>query len=368
MSRSRLTKTATGVVGATIVLLVVYVGWNVGRIGNSLDHMAALEEDTASARTRLDTVSQTDIPAPPEEEMVGVERLPETHPDPDVDLDNPVGQQLPYDPDFAESSDTADEDFDAYLIIGSDQRENLSGARADVIILALLPKTGEAPTLVSLPRDLYLPNPCYRSPTRINAALNGCGDLANGPELLAIMVADYTGIEPDHFALFDFPSFVRVVDTLGGVQVCVGPHPVRDGVLDLPAGCSTVDGEQALAWVRSRKTQELVDGRWRTVAGVNDLTRTERQQDLLMAVFAEVTAIREPGYMATILEELAEIVVVDQGVTLGDAFGIAWEWNGLQRAGVVRLRPDVVPTTTNGGAAVLLPTGPFSQVLDGAAP
>ena len=123
-------------------------------------------------------------------------------PPPDI-----TGEQIPYNPDFISSPAVPADAFDAYLLIGSDARADRGGQRADVIILALLPTDGSAPILVSLPRDLWVDIPCWERPNRVNAALNGCGDAASGPELLALTVAGFTRIQADHIALFNFDDF-----------------------------------------------------------------------------------------------------------------------------------------------------------------
>ena len=356
---------------AVVVAVGVYAVWNTTRILRSFGDIERVKTDLEAARSRLETALDSELPPPPPEDTDTTEPPPKTDtepPDenPDPDLSHLVGQQLPYDPDFAAGPQFADELFDAFLIIGSDARENLGGSRADVIILALLPKEGSSPILVSLPRDLYLPNPCHRSPTRINAALNGCGDLANGPELLALMIDEYTGIEPDHFALFDFENFVRVIDAVGGVTVCV-ENPVREnmdlGFLELPEGCSVVNGTQALLWMRSRHTEEFVDGRWRTMPGVNDLARTERQQKLLIEMLVKLGSFRDLGSLVDVVGSLADAVTIDEGITLGQVVGLAWDMRGLNPLTIGRVRPPVVFHTTAGGASVLLPTQPFSEVL-----
>ena len=73
-----------------------------------------------------------------------------------------------------------------------------------------------APILVSIPRDLYVRNPCHEGWSRINAALGGCEGLASGTELIALMVQGYTGIEVDHVARLTFDGFASVVNALGG--------------------------------------------------------------------------------------------------------------------------------------------------------
>ncbi|HDL49448.1 MAG TPA: hypothetical protein ENH33_05760, partial [Actinobacteria bacterium] len=169
--------------------------------------------------------------------------------------------------------------FASYLLVGQE------GPRADSMILILLPSDGSSPIMTSLPRDLYVKNPCTDEYARLNTGLGGCKGFAGGAELLSLMVQDYTGIEVDHFVRVDFGGFADVIDALGGVEICVD-NPVRDwrAQLDLPAGCSHVGGDQALAWVRTRHTEEYVDGVWRPVPGASDFTRERHQQEMLFKV------------------------------------------------------------------------------------
>ncbi len=158
-----------------------------------------------------------------------------------------------------------DEVFTSYLLVGADA----SGFLADVIIFALQPEDGSDPIMVSLPRDLFVWNLCKRTLTRLNEGLGGCTGVASGSELLAIMVEDYTGIPVDHVARVNFAGFARIVDAMGGVTICVD-HPTRDAKshLDIASsGCRRANGELALAWVRSRHTEQLIGGAWVGVAG-----------------------------------------------------------------------------------------------------
>ncbi len=256
------------------------------------------------------------------------------------------------------AGDAADP-YDAYLVVGSDEGDR----RADVIILALLPKDGSAPLMVSLPRDLYLPNRCTQSLTRLNANYNGCGADLNGPTQLAGAVTDFTGIEIDHFALFTMEGFERIIDAVGGMEICVD-HPVREDTrLDLPAGCSLVDGEMALGWVRSRKTQEFVDGRWRTMPEVSDLTRNQRQQDLILDVAGRAGSFGSPAELSGFVASLSDAFTLDDRLGLAGAADLAWSNRHLRPEDVVRLTVPVEPYTTSGGAQVLLPTTPFAEIL-----
>lgn len=258
----------------------------------------------------------------------------------------------------AGAADAADP-YDAYLVVGSDEGDQ----RADVIILALLPKDGSAPLLVSLPRDLYLPNRCTQGLTRLNANYNGCGPDLNGPTQLAGAVTDFTGIEIDHFALFTMAGFETIIDAIGGMEICV-ENPVREDTrLDLPAGCSQVDGEMALGWVRSRKTQEFVDGRWRTMPEVDDLTRNQRQQDLLLDVAGQAGSFDSPAALSRFVASLSDAFTLDDRLSLTDAANLAWNNRSVRPEHVVRLSVPVQPHTTSGGAQVLLPTTPFADIL-----
>ena len=252
-----------------------------------------------------------------------------------------------------------------FLIIGSDARPTLGGTRADVILLIILPADNTEPIMVSLPRDLYIPNPCTGTMSRINANLNGCGELASGPELMAIAVEDYTGVQVDHFAVFDFVGFSQIVDGVGGVEICV-ENPVRDTGprLDLPAGCTLATGTQALSWVRSRKTQEFVDGAWRTMPGVNDLARNQRQQDMLVQALRKLKGFRSVTEFSGLVEDLADTFSIDEGLSLGDAIDTAWDLRTIDPTGIRRPSIPVRFYTTSGGASVLLPTATFQEVLE----
>jgi LCP family protein required for cell wall assembly len=273
-----------------------------------------------------------------------------------------VGEQLPYDPAFATSAVIPDDSFNAILIIGTDKRKGLGGSRADVIILALLPEDGSAPILVSLPRDLWLPNACWGRARRINVALNGCGEAASGPELLTIIIADFTGIQADHFALFDFEDFQRVIDAFGGIEICVD-NPVRERLLNVPAGCTQVNGQIALTWMRSRHTEEFVDGQWRTMPGVNDLKRNERQRDLLIQLLSKVKSLDALTSLTDIVESISDAVRIDEDMTVTRAIGLAWDLRSVAPRDIIKVTIPVRNHRTEGGAAVLLPKSKFEEIF-----
>ena len=152
-----------------------------------------------------------------------------------------------------------------WLLVGSDGRGDLSpqqqaelstggdlgSSRTDTILLVHIPHLGSAQpaTMVSIPRDSYVDIPGYGA-DKINAAF-----AEGGAALLAHTVEQATGLRLDHYAEVGFGGFGGIVDALGGVEVCP-PEPVADPLagIDLPAGCQTLDGRNALGYVRSRAT------------------------------------------------------------------------------------------------------------------
>jgi len=260
---------------------------------------------------------------------------------------------------------TSSEEFRSVLIVGSDE----SGQLADVIIMALLPGGDGEPVMISMPRDLYLPNRCTQTYTKINAALNGCGEEVTGPTLLALSVTDFTGVAVDNIALFTFDGFEAIVDAVGGIEICVD-YAVRDwrAELNLPVGCTQATGAQALSWVRSRHTEELVDGRWRTVDSVSDLTRNQRQQDVVLTMFSKLNEFSSPADLTATVRSLTDAFSLDESLGITDAIALAWELRGIDPTTVTTIEIPVVNKRTEDGAAVLIPTVPFNELLDEAFP
>jgi LCP family protein required for cell wall assembly len=177
-----------------------------------------------------------------------------------------------------------------WLIVGSDSREGLSaerrkqlatgqasGRRTDTMMLLHLPRGRGSPTLVSLPRDSYVPIPGHGS-NKLNAAY-----AFGGPRLLARTIEGITGIRIDHYIEVGFDGFASTVDAVGGVRLCVD-QPMRDpkAGLNLRAGCQVLDSREALGYVRTRASAR------------GDLDRVERQRELLGALVGKATS---PGVL-----------------------------------------------------------------------
>ncbi len=175
-------------------------------------------------------------------------------------------------------------------------------------------------------------------------------------------MADFTGIEPDHFALFDFEDYQRVIDAFGGIRIC-SDYALRDKNFALPEGCTDADGLTALRWVRSRRTEQFVDGRWERVPGVSDLTRNERQQEVLIQMLGKVRSLDALTSLVEIVSSISDAVTIDEGISLTDAIGLAWDLRDTRPSDIRRITIPVRFHRTEGGASVLLPETSFEDVF-----
>lgn len=171
-----------------------------------------------------------------------------------------------------------------YLLVGSDSREGLTaeqkkalttgsaeGKRTDTIMLVHVSESGGKPVMVSIPRDSYVPIPGHRS-NKINAAYS-----FGGPKLLTETVENVTGIHLDGYVEIGLGGFASVVDSVGGVNLCVPRHMVdKKAGIDLQKGCQTLDGPNALGYVRSRYEDPL-----------GDIGRAARQRQFLGALMKQ---------------------------------------------------------------------------------
>lgn len=260
-----------------------------------------------------------------------------------------------------------------YLLVGSDSRDELDslegfgqfeGQRADVVMVLIRSEGGAA--LLSVPRDLLIDDPCRAGETRINSLLAGCPQGINGPTLLTLGVERLIGEKVDHYAMIDMAGFQEVVDALGGYEICV-QLAVRDqrSGLSLPAGCTEADGEQTLAWLRSRHTEEFASGRWRPMAGVSDLSRNERQREFVIEIMGRISDFSSPQQLSSTARALAPFVTVDSQLGLTDAVGLAWAMRGVGAGHVSELTIPVRSHTTDNGASVLVATEDVAEIVAG---
>ncbi|MEV7419362.1 LCP family protein [Streptomyces sp. NPDC089919] len=207
------------------------------------------------------------------------------------------------------------------LLIGSDTRAGADNAkygrdrgtqRSDTTILLHLAADGRSATAVSIPRDLMAAIPSCRTPdgtrTREQFAQFNWAFEFGGAACTIRTVENMTGIRIDHHMVVDFRGFKKMVDAIGGVEVCL-KQPVDDAEakLKLPAGRQTLHGEQALGFVRARYS--LGNG--------SDTDRMGRQQQFLAALVTKVQSngvLLNPAKLYPLLDAATSSLTTDPGL------------------------------------------------------
>ena len=214
-----------------------------------------------------------------------------------------------------------------YLIVGSDSREGMSdadkkrlhtgsaeGKRTDSMMI--LHDGSNGPTLISLPRDSNVEIPSYKGSdsgklypargrfTKLNAAY-----AEDGAELLVRTIEFNTGLHIDHYVEIGFGGFANIVDAIGGVELDI-PKGFKDkkSGADFKAGKQTLNGEQSLAFVRTRYA-----------FAESDLARTKNQQKFLAALASQTatpSTILNPFKLYPTMGAGLDTLIVDKDMSL----------------------------------------------------
>jgi LCP family protein required for cell wall assembly len=250
-----------------------------------------------------------------------------------------------------------------FLLLGTDGREQEDGPpRTDLVMVAVADRTRQRLTLISIPRDLWVPIPGYGEGKVNTAYFLGALD-GDGISLAKETVEGLVGFELDYFVTVDFEGFRAIVDAMGGITVNV-PEPIDDpdypdynfGTfrLEIPAGEQTMDGETALRYARTRY-------------GGTDIDRATRQQLVLMAVREKAMQPEQialaPIHLRTLYRE------VESNLSLSDFFALARFGRELQRDHIQMhtINGDLTyPTITWNGQDALLydPAEVEAQILE----
>jgi LCP family protein required for cell wall assembly len=255
-----------------------------------------------------------------------------------------------------------------YLIVGSDSRENVTeegdagfngseapgGQRSDTIMVLHL--EGGKAQMLSIPRDLYVPIAGTGESQKINAAYNG------GPTRLVDTVTESLGIPIDRYMEVDFVSFAGLVDGLGGITIDF-PHPAQDtesGLFVTETGPVELDGDQALAYVRSRHYTETIDGE-QVEDPTADIGRIKRQQAFLSVVIGKLSDTKNPFALARAASGMAGGLRIDDEMSMFDAMSLAWGMRGKSP------EPLVLPVDNDrnsSGAVLILREGEAEPILE----
>lgn len=210
------------------------------------------------------------------------------------------------------------------LIIGSDTRTgnedygseaaSSGGGQADVMMLLHLSADRERATALSFPRDLMVPIPACEIadtgrtiPAMEIGQLNGT--LRAGPACTAAAINELTGLRVDHLMVADFNAVTELTETIGGVEVCLSEEvdDPKSG-LDLPAGVSQIQGEQTLAFLRTRAA--FADG--------SDTGRIQAQQSFLASLARKIKdegTLRNVPKLYSIAETITSNLTVDEDLS-----------------------------------------------------
>lgn len=221
------------------------------------------------------------------------------------------------------------------LLLGSDTRSGseaaqVSGSRADSIMLMHIPADGKGVYLVSIMRDTWVNIPGYGA-AKINAALN-----YGGISLQVATVENLLGIKIDHVAEIEFEGFKALVNSVGGVDVQV-PFNFDINAWSFKQGMQHMDGGAALAFVRAR--YQFADG---------DYQRVRNQRAFLRGLYSTMKAkgaLSSVGSFQSAVESIAGYMRVDSGL---DAAQIAQIAAPVLTSGDTTMRMTTLPNAGPG--------------------
>lgn len=239
------------------------------------------------------------------------------------------------------------------LLMGSDERDGeneaiggyVGGMRSDTTIVAHISADRSRVELISIPRDSLVDIPsCTMSDgsttyAQSNAMFNSAfsigadngGDIASAAACTVNTVQANTGVRIDHFVVVDFAGFTKMVDSIGGVPMCI-PNEMSapKAGLYLNAGNQTLDGTQALAFARARTGVGVGDG--------SDTNRLGRQQELLASVVREVLGknlLTDITQLIRFLDSATESLSIDSGFSsISDMAGLAYSLRNTSAANI----------------------------------
>ncbi|NMO04399.1 LCP family protein [Gordonia sp. TBRC 11910] len=253
-----------------------------------------------------------------------------------------------------------------YLIVGTDTRtgnnssvgagtaSDVEGARSDTVILVNVPANRSRVVAVSFPRDLQVDRPQCRDwdnssgtygqsmPAETDVKLNSVYAVG-GPECLVKLLTEMSGLNINHFIGMDFSGFRKIVDQVGGVEVC-SPTPLYDyeiGTVLKKAGKQKLNGRTALRYVRARTI---------STEGNGDYGRIKRQQKFMSSLLRATLSgnvLSNPSKLNGIVNTFIQNSFVD-GVDTQSLLDLADSMQGIEAGRVTFLTIPTSGTSTDG--------------------
>lgn len=199
-------------------------------------------------------------------------------------------------PEAADSIGQRKKDTAAVLICGTDK----DGTRTDTMMLLYLSGSEKKVGLLSLPRDTYtIATAGYAAKLNSAYGRNNCG--VEGMEALLDYIQDIIGYRPDGYVLVDMNTVPQIVDLMGGVEVDV-PQTITQDDITIEEGLQSLNGEQALALLRHRKSYATAD-----------LGRIEVQRLVVEACMKQWIRLSKLGNVKQALEMVEQTSITSMG-------------------------------------------------------
>ena len=266
------------------------------------------------------------------------------------------------------------------LLVGSDSRdgsegtglqapageEEIAGQRSDTMMVLHIDPRQEQAAILSIPRDVVVPIAGTDLTDRVNLAFS-----LGGAEGLIATVQQSLGITINHYVEVNFVGFKDIVDAVGGLEIYL-PHWVRDSGSGLDfgtVGCVSVNGSQALSFVRSRQYEELIDGKW-VLDPTGDFGRISRQQDFIRRLMKKAlsTGITNPIQLNRLIGIGINEVKIDQTLSTKDISLLARRFSNLDPDNVLLYTLPAEPAFIGGKSAMRLMEAeaePFIEFMNG---
>lgn len=270
-----------------------------------------------------------------------------------------------------------------FLLVGSDIRADWSAAQSDSIMILHIDKHLENAQIVSIPRDLYVPiigTDCGGQPckNKINAAFARGGESPKKSiSSLAETLTELTGVDFEGAGLINFGGFTDLVDTLGGVELCLPfdmevrhskneKYPLGpNGGRIYPKGCKEYGKKDVLPIVRERYAYDSGTPGWTPEWGSSDFGRQRMQQHFIKQLLKKANEegyITDPTKVGTLIEGIGDQVLVDlRGRSVVD---FAFALRGIKPDKLVTLRVPSTTGDTDAGSSVIIPPGELAAAAD----